>query len=120
LAGAKTVFCSSFWFENDHFTKTGSGQTHQGKLILKRTLLFMLCRGGEIFLEELGLLWAELLLFDDEVLGIDAAFTRPGVVAMLEQLQEKVEFASAMAGPGDGPMLSFVFRPEDIDASAIG
>ena len=62
------------------------------------------------------------LRHSDETLGIDAEFTRPGVVFMLEQLQERVEVANILTteeGMDGAQDLSFNFKVvacEDSDA----
>ena len=53
------------------------------------------------------------LRHSDETLGIDAEFTRPGVVSMLEQLQEKVEVANILTteeGMDSAQDLTFDFK----------
>ena len=37
--------------------------------------------------EQLGEFWKHLLEYDDETLGIDAEYTRPGVIQLLDNLQ---------------------------------
>uniref|UniRef100_A0A7S0ACX6 Uncharacterized protein n=1 Tax=Minutocellus polymorphus TaxID=265543 RepID=A0A7S0ACX6_9STRA len=45
----------------------------------------------EDMVKDLAKLWKKLLSQDDSALGIDAEYTRPGVLALLEQFKDKVE-----------------------------
>ena len=45
----------------------------------------------EDFVKDLAKLWKKLLAQKDSDLGIDAEYTRPGVLALLEQFKDKVE-----------------------------
>ena len=54
-------------------------------------------------------------------LGIDAEITRPAIVWMLEQLQDKVEVASVLTTHADeeGEEMSFDFRVLAVDDATI-
>ena len=41
--------------------------------------------------KDLAKLWKKLLAKDDSTLGIDKEYTRPGILAMVEQFKDKVE-----------------------------
>lgn len=45
----------------------------------------------EDMVKDLAKLWKKLLAKDDAALGIDAEYTRPGVLALLEQFRKKTE-----------------------------
>lgn len=47
--------------------------------------------GMEDMVKDLAKLWKKLLAKDNSTLGIDGEYTRPGVLAMLEQFKEQVE-----------------------------
>ena len=47
--------------------------------------------GGEKMVKQLALCWKTILTKTDEDLGIDREYTRPGIVALLEQFKEAVE-----------------------------
>lgn len=47
--------------------------------------------GGEVYIAALAKQWKVLLANDDASLGIDAAYTRPGIVQMLNDFKAKVE-----------------------------
>ena len=51
--------------------------------------------------KDLAKLWKKLLAKDDSTLGIDKEYTRPGILAMLEQFKDKLE---------DVEYLSFKFK----------
>ena len=51
--------------------------------------------------KDLAKLWKKLLAKDDSTLGIDAEYTRPGILAMLKQFKDKLE---------DVEYLSFKFK----------
>lgn len=51
--------------------------------------------GGEKFVAGLARLWKKVLAKSDEELGIDAEFTRPGVVCFLESFKKAVESMDA-------------------------
>jgi hypothetical protein len=57
--------------------------------------------GGHRFLARLAALWRAALRQDDAALGVDAAFTRPGVFCMLGVFKAKVEGIQQLAGHGD-------------------
>lgn len=46
---------------------------------------------GDKMLKEMGERWKKLLKKSDDVLGIDAKFTRPGVICMLEQFKKAID-----------------------------
>ena len=45
----------------------------------------------EDMVKDLAKLWKKLLAQDDSALGIDAEYTRPGAIALLEQFKDKLE-----------------------------
>ena len=47
--------------------------------------------GGELMIKELAGYWKKVLKRTDQELGIDPEYTRPGIVALLEQFRELVE-----------------------------
>ena len=49
--------------------------------------------GMEGMVKDLASMWKRLLKNNDEKLGIDAEYTRPGVVQLLEDFKELVESA---------------------------
>jgi hypothetical protein len=51
--------------------------------------------GGEKMVKQLALLWKIVLKNNNEELGIDSEYTRPGIVALLEQFKEAVESVEA-------------------------
>jgi len=63
--------------------------------------------GMEEWVKDFGSMWKRLLKNTDEKLGIDAEYTRPGVVCLLEQFKEQVE--TALNGYTDPP-LNFKFQ----------
>lgn len=46
-------------------------------------------------MQALGKYWATLLVHTDAELGIDAEFTRPGILALLQKFKEEVESSGA-------------------------
>lgn len=66
--------------------------------------------GGERWLASLAKLWRAVLQKSDAVLAIDAEFTRPGVLHMLERFKANVEDIEQLAEYGDEP-IKFKFRP---------
>ena len=55
--------------------------------------------GGEKMIKDLAKMWKKVLSKSDEDLGIDGAFTRPGLVCFLEGFKEKVEEIEAYEDP---------------------
>lgn len=58
--------------------------------------------GGEKMVRQLALSWRLVLRRSDEELGIDPEYTRPGIVALLEQFKDAAE--SVEAHGGEEPM----------------
>jgi hypothetical protein len=61
--------------------------------------------GGEKMVEQLAKSWKLMLERDNEQLGIDPEYTRPGVIALLEQFKEAVE--SVDTDPDDRMIFDF-------------
>ena len=55
--------------------------------------------GGEKMTASLARMWKNLLAKSDGELGIDAEFTRPGVICLLEQFRAMVESADTYEDP---------------------
>lgn len=55
--------------------------------------------GGDDMVKQLGQSWTLVLPKTDQELGIDSEYTRPGIVALLEQFKEAVESAQGASAP---------------------
>jgi hypothetical protein len=67
--------------------------------------------GGNRFIRSLAKLWYGVLQEDNDILGIDSEFTRPGIIEMLQSFKTKVE--DFCDGDDDSPEIKFAFEGAD-------
>lgn len=66
--------------------------------------------GGEKMVEQLGRSWKLMLERGNDELGIDSEYTRPGVVALLEQFKEAIESVESLNPHDPNERMHFDFE----------